>query len=48
MRAWIAKRRKGIVAAVAAVLVLFLDAETAKEISAAVGAVLTYAVPNAG
>lgn len=46
MGAWIAKRRKGIVAAIAAVLVLFLDADTAKEVAGVIGAVLTYLVPN--
>jgi hypothetical protein len=44
---WIHARRKAIVAAIAAVLVVFLDESTAKEIAAAAGAVLTYAVPNA-
>lgn len=43
---WLKAHRKGIIAAVSAVLVLFLDADTAKEISGVVGAILTVLVPN--
>jgi hypothetical protein len=43
---WLKAHAKFIPAAVAAVLVIFLDDATAQGISAAVGAVLTYLVPN--
>jgi hypothetical protein len=43
---WIRSHRKAIVAAIAAVLVLVVDSESADRIAAAAGAVLTYLVPN--
>lgn len=46
--AWIHAHRKAIVAAVAAVAVVFVDANTAQEIAAVVGTVLVWAVPNQG
>lgn len=42
----IAKHRKVLVAAVAAVLALVLDSETAQQLAAAVGVGLVYLVPN--
>lgn len=46
MIAWINAHRKGILAAIAAVVVLVVDEETAQSIVAVAGAVLTYLVPN--
>ena len=44
--AWIAAHRKGILAAVGAVVVLVVDEETAQSIVAVAAAILTYLVPN--
>lgn len=43
---WVRAHRKGIVAAITAVLVLVVDSETADRVGAAVGALLVYLVPN--
>ena len=43
---FIRAHRKAIIAAVAGVLVIFLDADTAKEVAGGLGAALTWAVPN--
>jgi hypothetical protein len=43
---WIKAHRKGLLAVITAVLVLFVDPETADQIIGAVGVLLTIVVPN--
>lgn len=43
---WFNAHRKVILAAITAVLVIFVDDQTAQDITAGIGAVLVYLVPN--
>lgn len=46
MSDFVRAHRKGILVAITAILVIFLAADQAKEISAGIGAILTVVVPN--
>lgn len=43
---WISAHRKVLLAAIAAVLVIFVDEQTAQDIVAGIGALLVFLVPN--